>query len=105
VAYFYQVSFDIPPDREDELAVGSSLERVLGLLRAILPSEPGFTSVRAIYSLDLADRIKIVVQSVWDHWGDLEKHRLSSLAEDKILREFAYVTPDMLEIHTFREVD
>ena len=105
MAYVYQVTFDIPPDREDELEVGSSLERVLGFLRVNLPAEPGFTSARAVYSLDLPDRIRIVVQSVWDHWEDLKTHSLSALAEDKILREFAYVTPEMLEVRTFREVD
>ena len=41
MAYVYQVSFDIPPDRQDEIEVGASLERVLGFLRVILPSEPG----------------------------------------------------------------
>ena len=105
MAYVYQVTFDIPPDREDELEVGSSLERVLGFLRVNLPAEPGFTSARAVYSLDMPDRIRIVVESVWDHWEDLKIHSLSALAEDKILREFAYVTPEMLEVRTFREVD
>jgi hypothetical protein len=105
MAYVYQVSFDIPPERENELAVGSSLERVLGFLRVVLPAEPGFTTARAVYSLDLPDRIRIVVESVWDHWEDLQIHRSSELAEDKILREFAYLTPEMLEVRTFREVD
>jgi hypothetical protein len=105
VAYVYQVSFDIPPDRQDELEVGSSLERVLGLLRVILPAEPGYTTARAVYSLDIPGRIRILVESVWDHWEDLHLHQLSALAEDKILREFAYLTPEMLNVHTFREVD
>lgn len=105
MAYVYQVSFDIPPDRQDELEVGSSLERVLGFLRVILPAEPGYTTARAVYSLDMPGRIQIVVESVWDHWEDLHTHRQSTLAEDKILREFAYLTAEMLEIRTFREVD
>ena len=105
MAYVYQVSFDIPLDRQDELEVGSSLERVLGFLRVNLPSEPGYTSARAVYSLDIPEHIRIVVQSVWDHWEDLLTHKQSALAEDKILSEFAYLTPEMLEIHAFREVD
>jgi len=105
VAYVYQVSFDIPPDRQDELQVGSSLERVVSLLRVILPAEPGYTTARAVYSLDMPGRIRIVVESVWDHWEDLHLHQQSALAEDKILREFAYLTPEMLDVHTFREVD
>ena len=105
MAYVYQVSFDIPVDRQDELEVGSSLERVLGFLRVMLPAEPGYTTARAVYSLDLPGRVRIVVESVWDHWEDLQTHRQSALAEDKILREFAYLTPEMLDIGTFREVD
>jgi hypothetical protein len=105
VAYVYQVSFDIAPERRDQLEVGSSLERVLGFLRVSLPAEPGYTTARAVYSLDLPDRIRVVVESVWDHWEDMETHRKSAMAEDKILREFADVLPEMLEIMTFREVD
>ena len=87
------------------MEVGSSLERVLGFLRVSLPAEPGYTTARAVYSLDLPDRIRVVVESVWDHWEDMETHRKSALAEDKILREFADLVPEMLEARTFREVD
>jgi hypothetical protein len=105
VAYVYQVSFDLPLERQDQLQVGSSLERVLGFLRVSLPEEPGYTSARAAYSLDLPDRIRVVFESVWDHWEDLESHRRSARAEDKILFEFASLTREMLEVHTLREVD
>jgi hypothetical protein len=105
MAYVYQVSFDISPEHQSELEVGSSLERVLGFLRVILPSEPGYTTARAVYSLNLPDRTRVIVESVWDHWEDMETHRRSALAEDKILREFSLLTPEMLEIRTFREVD
>jgi hypothetical protein len=105
MAYVYQVSFDIAPEQQRQLEVGASLERVLGFLRALLPAEPGYMTARAVYSLDLPDRIRVVVESVWDHWEDLETHRKSGLAEDKILREFGHLLPDMLEVRTFREVD
>jgi hypothetical protein len=105
LAYVYQVSFDIPPERQAQLEVGSSVERVLGFLRVSLPAAPGYMTARAVYSLDLPDRIRVVVESVWDHWEDMETHRQSALAEDKILREFADLMPEMLEARTFREVD
>jgi hypothetical protein len=105
MAYVYQVSFGIAPQLKGELEVGASLERVLGMLRVMLPAEPGYTTSRAIYSLEDPQRIQVVVESVWDHWEDLANHRRSSLAEDKILREFADLTPDMLDIRAFREVD
>ena len=105
MAYVYQVGFDISPERRSELEVGSSLERVLGFLRVLLPAEPGYTTARAVYSLDVPGRIRVVVESVWDHWEDLQTHRQSALAEDKILHEFADLAPEMLEVRTFREVD
>ena len=105
MAYVYQVSFDISPTRQYELETGSSLERVLGYLRTVLPDEPGFTTARAVFSLGLPDRTRVVVESVWEHWEDLETHRKSALAEDKILREYSHLSPEMLEIRTFQEVD
>ena len=105
MAYVYQVSFDISPTRQHELETGSSLERVLGYLRTVLPGEPGFTTARAVFSLDLPDRTRVLVESVWDHWEDLETHRKSALAEEKILREYSHLSPEMLEIRTFQEVD
>ncbi len=97
MAYVYQVSFDISPARQHELETGSSLERVLGYLRAVLPNEPGFTTARAIYSLDMPDRTRVVVESVWDHWEDIGIcTRKSALAEEKILREYSHLSPEML---------
>lgn len=105
MAYVYQVAFDIAPEQVNELEVGASLERVLGLMRVLLPAEPGYTTARAVYSLETPGPTRVVVESVWDHWEDLVIHRRSSLAEDKILREFAHLTPEMLEVRTFREID
>jgi quinol monooxygenase YgiN len=106
MAYVYQVSFDIRPDQMSELEIGASLERVLGYLRVLLPSEPGFTSARALYSLEHRDKTHLIFQSVWDDWEDLEQHRRSSLAEDKVLTEFQpHVTLDDLSVHAYQEVD
>jgi len=88
MAYIYQVSFDIQPDQMDELEIGAALERVLAYLRALLPSEPGYISSRAMSSLSDPDKTHLIVQSVWDGWSDMEQHRHSSLAEDKVLAEF-----------------
>ncbi len=42
MAYFYQVSFNISSDDMTELEIGSTLERVIGYLKTLLPSEPGY---------------------------------------------------------------
>ena len=106
MAYIYQVSVDIRPDQMNELEIGASLERVLGYLRALLPSEPGYVTSRAMDSLDLPGRTQLVFQSVWGTWGDLDAHRQSSLAEDKILTEFRpHVSLKDLSVRIYEEVD
>ena len=105
MAYVYQVSFDIRPDQMSELEIGASLERVLAYLRSLLPGQPGHITSRAMYSLDVPDRTHLVFQSVWDTWDDLEVHRQSSLAEEKVLIEFEpHVALQDLAVHAYEEV-
>jgi hypothetical protein len=107
MAYIYSISFDIGPDKMDELQIGASLERTLGYLRTLLPSETGFVTARAMYALDLNKdgEIDLIFQSVWDRWEDLRAHQESSLAEDKVLREFApHVELEDLRVRIYEEV-
>lgn len=105
MAYVYQVSFDIRPDQMSELEIGASLERVLGYLRTLLPGQPGHITSRAMYSLDVPDRTHLIFQSVWDTWDELEVHRGSSLAEEKVLTEFEpHVSLQDLAVHVYEEV-
>jgi heme-degrading monooxygenase HmoA len=106
MAYMYSVSFNIAPDMMDELEVGAALERVLGYLRALLPSEPGFTTVRALHSVDRDSGVGVLVESVWQTWDDLAGHRESSLSEDKVLKEFEpHVEIGDLDVRVYEEVD
>jgi hypothetical protein len=105
LAYAYQISFDIRPDQMSELQIGASLERVLAYLRTLLPGEPGHITSQAFSSLDLPDRTHIIFQSTWEAWEDLEAHRGSSLAENKVLTEFQpHVTLEDLAVHVYEEV-
>jgi hypothetical protein len=105
MAYIYQVSFDIRPDQMSELQIGSSLERVLGYLRTLLPSESGFVSARALYSLDVPDTTHLVFESTWETWENLEIHRQSELSESKVLVEFEpHVSMEHLDVHLYEEV-
>jgi hypothetical protein len=107
MAYIYSISFDIGPDKMDELQIGASLERTLGYLRTLLPSEAGFITARAMYALDpdLDGEIDLIFQSVWDRWEDLQAHQESSLAEDRVLREFApHVELEDLRVRIYEEV-
>jgi hypothetical protein len=108
VAYVYQVNFHVRPEEIGELKIGSSIERVLGYLRTLLPSLRGFVTSRAMYSVDRGkeEGTGVVFESVWETWEDLEAHRESSLSEDKVLAEFGpHVQQDDLTVHVYREVD
>jgi heme-degrading monooxygenase HmoA len=106
MAYMYSVNFKITPDMMDELEIGAALERVLGYLRALLPSEPGFTTVRALHSIDKGSAVSVLIESVWETWDDLTHHRDSSLSEDKVLKEFEpHVEIGDLDARVYEEVD
>ncbi len=87
--YTIELSFRIPSSRIDQLVgIGNSIERGIGYMRALLPSEKGFVTARAMYSIDDADTTLVVFQSVWDEWEDLENHRQSYLDERRLIGEF-----------------
>lgn len=103
--YIYEVSFDIAPDEMDDLEIGSSLGRVLGYLRVLLPSEHGFVTSRALYSIDDPDRTRVVFSSEWGSWEALAAHRQSELLEAKVLEEFdEHVPADRLTTRIYADV-
>ena len=105
MTYIYQVYFDIEPEQMNQLEIGASLERVLGYLRTLLPSQIGFISARAMYSLDIPEKTHLVFQSIWETWDDIDAHRHSSLLENKILDEFEpHVPLENLVAHVYEEV-
>lgn len=105
MAYIYQVYFDIEREQMNQLEIGASLERVLGYLRTLLPSQMGFISARAMYSLDIPEKTHLVFQSIWETWDDIDAHRNSSLLENKILVEFEpHVPIENLVAHIYEEV-
>jgi hypothetical protein len=105
MAYIYMVDFKIESDQMKELEIGSSLERVLSYLKALLPSMPGFITARSMYSLQSGDKTRIIFQSAWQTWSDLEEHRNSALVEDKILKEFEpHVETGDLRVQVLEEI-
>lgn len=88
MSYINQISFYIDNDKMSELEIGSSLERVLGYMRTLLPSQEGYIATRAMHTLPGDDRIHLIFESVWDTWEDFQNHLKSNLDEKKILSEF-----------------
>ncbi|MCB2202659.1 hypothetical protein KQH56_01500 [bacterium] len=88
MAYIYQIGFNVAKDQMSELEIGSSLERTLGYLKTLLPSQDGFIYTRAMHTMPNADPVHFVIESAWNTWEDFQNHVDSNLAEDKILKEF-----------------
>ena len=106
MAYTYLIHFEI--DRKDlsELQIGSPLERTLGYLRTLLPSEKGFIGTRAMHTLEREDPASLIFESTWETWEDLKRHVDSELAEDKILNEFEpHVELKDLTTRIYEDVD
>jgi len=105
VAYIYRINFSILPEQMDELEIGASLERVLGYLRTLLPSQTGYITSRAMRAVDGQDQVEVAFESEWELWEDLQHHRDSLLAEDKAVVEFGpHISPDDLKVHIYEEV-
>lgn len=106
MAYIYQIGLNIDADRMGELKIGASLERVLGYLRTLLPSQEGYITSRAMHSLENESQVRVVIESVWQDWETFTDHRDSNLAEDKIMLEFEeHINRDQLERSAYEEVD
>jgi len=105
MAYLYILRFHIEPEQMNELEIGSSLERVLGYLRTLLPSQKGFITCRALYSLEQASQVELLFESIWESWENIQAHRDSALSEEKVLLEFGpHVNRDDLDIRLYEEV-
>ncbi len=106
MAYTYILRFHITPQQMSELEIGSSLERVLGYLRTLLPSQDGFITSRALYSLDNEEKIELLFESVWESWESIQAHGDSALSEEKILLEFGkHINQDDLRLTLYEEVE
>ncbi len=92
MAYVYEVSFDIQADQMSQLEIGAPLERVIGYLRTLLPSEPGFVTSRAMYSIGVPDKTNLVIQSVWERWEDLENHKIFPWPSTKRWLNLAHIS-------------
>lgn len=105
MAYVYEVSFDIDSNKMNQLKIGSSLQRILGYIRTLLPGEEGYITSRALYSLESDETTHIIFQSEWQEWEDLDRHIKSSMLEDKVLKEFdPHVKLEHLNGRSFNEV-
>jgi hypothetical protein len=106
MAYIYEVSFSLDPVQLEQLKIGRSLEKVIGYMRVLLPSQPGFVSTSGLQEVNSDGKPNLVFLSEWETWEDLLAHRQSSLTEDKVLLEFdPHIQKEHLVRRIYREID
>ncbi len=106
MSYLYQVSFNIDPKILSGDKLNVPLEKVLGYMKTLFPSQKGWMDARAFFTLNEKNNTYVVCSSEWEGWEDLANHMKSKLSEDKVLEEFG---PDIKEkdliIRIFEEID
>lgn len=89
MAYIYHISFDIDQKDFGQLSIGKGLQSSLSYLKALLPSEPGYITSRAMYSISDTQKTHVILESVWETWEDIQNHRQKSrLDENQLLNAF-----------------
>lgn len=105
MAYVYQVSFEIEREQMEQFRIGAALEKVIGYLRTMLPSEPGYITAHAFHSLDNDEKAHVIVLSFWEQWDDIQTHERSELAEKKVLFEFKpHIKLENLTVRIYEEI-
>ena len=61
----------------------------------------GHVSSRTLYSLDRADMVHIIMESMWETWDDLVHHRDSDHDEFKYVSEWAPDLAHGVEVHVY----
>jgi len=103
--YMYEVSFDIPHQKMDELEIGKSLERLVGYMKVRLPSQRGFVFANAAYSVDDSAKTHIVMRSEWSDWTDIVNHRKAVVLEDHIFEQFEpHINREEITVRMYAEV-
>jgi hypothetical protein len=106
MSYLYEVSFNVDPKALSKEKLNIPLEKVLGYMKPLFPSQKGWMDARAFFSLNEKNNTYVVCISEWEYWEDLENHRKSNLSEDKVLEEFGpHIKEKDLIIRIFEEVD
>jgi hypothetical protein len=105
MAYAHVVTFDIKPEFEQALRLGTPLERALQYMRAILPNSQGYLSSYGLRTVGNRGNINVLFISLWETWEDLERHRASGLIEQNLIEEFEpHVPLEDMTIRIYEEV-
>jgi hypothetical protein len=83
--YIYQTQIELTQDQAAELDIGEELEALAASVRWGLPGQPGLISAVEMHSFDEDAPVRLIFQSIWESWADLQRHLGSALDAQLLL--------------------
>lgn len=77
--YIYQTQIELTQDQAAQLDIGEELEALAASGRSGLPGQPGLISAVEMHSFDEDAPVRVIFQSIWESWADLQRHIGSDL--------------------------
>jgi hypothetical protein len=86
--YIYQTQIELTQDQAGELDMGEEIEALAASIRWGLPAQPGLVSALEMHSFDEEAPVRVIFQSVWETWSDLQRHLGSNLDAQLLLESW-----------------
>ena len=83
--YIYQTQIELTQDQAAELDMGEEIEALAASVRWALPGQPGLISATEMHSFDEDAPVRVIFQSIWESWSDLQRHLGSDLNAHRLL--------------------
>jgi heme-degrading monooxygenase HmoA len=103
--YIYQTQIELTQEQAGELDMGEEIEALAASVRSGLPGQPGLISAIEMHSFDEEAPVRVIFQSIWESWADLQRHIGSDLDARRLLESWGggYLTRPP-ESQIFRQI-
>jgi hypothetical protein len=103
--YIYQTQIELTQEQAGQLDMGEEIEALAASVRLELPGQPGLVSAVEMHSFDEDAPVRVIFQSIWESWADLQRHLGSGLNAQTMLEEWGegYLTKPP-ESQVFRQI-
>jgi hypothetical protein len=86
--YIYQTQIELTQAQAGQLDMGEEIEALAASVRLELPGQRGLVGALEMHSFDDEAPVRVIFQSVWESWSDLQRHLASGLNAQRMLEEW-----------------
>ncbi len=103
--YIYQTQIELTQAQAGQLDMGEEIEALAATVRLQLPGQRGLVGALEMHSFDEDAPVRVIFQSVWEGWSDLQRHLDSGLNAQRMLEDWGegYLTKPP-ESQVFRQI-